>query len=129
MKMSGEQIFSEASSYLIANILSGTSRSDIADLSNYSKLPKFAWKTGTSYGKEMRGQLDSIQTTQLEYGWETLMELVLQTCPAAEAAVPLLFDLFNAIDYNSDVKWFEAPEELITREVCSESGLIPTPIL
>ena len=44
----------------------------------------------------------------------------------AEAAVPLLFDLFNAIDYNSDVKWFAAPEELITREVCSESGLIPT---
>jgi penicillin-binding protein 1C len=45
----------------------------------------------------------------------------------SEAAVPLLFDLFNAIDYNSDVKWFEAPEELITREVCSESGLVPTP--
>jgi penicillin-binding protein 1C len=42
-----------------------------------------------------------------------------------EAAVPLLFDLFDAIDYNSDVKWFEVPEELIKREVCSESGLIP----
>ena len=41
-------------------------------------------------------------------------------------AVPLLFDLFNAIDYNSDVKWFDVPEELMTREVCSESGLIPT---
>jgi penicillin-binding protein 1C len=44
----------------------------------------------------------------------------------AEVAVPLLFDLFNAINYNSDVKWFEIPEELYTREVCIESGMIPT---
>ena len=48
----GEQIFSEASSYLVAQILSGINRSDIVNLSNYNpKLPKFAWKTGTSYGK------------------------------------------------------------------------------
>jgi penicillin-binding protein 1C len=44
----------------------------------------------------------------------------------AEVAVPLLFDLFNAIDYNPKIKWFEAPEDLYIRDVCSESGLIPT---
>jgi penicillin-binding protein 1C len=38
--------------------------------------------------------------------------------------VPLLFDLFNTIDYNSDVKWFEEPKELYKRKVCSESGLL-----
>jgi penicillin-binding protein 1C len=40
--------------------------------------------------------------------------------------VPILFDLFNAIDYGSDSKWFKKPPEVFEREVCVESGLLPT---
>lgn len=126
-EVQGEKIFSEASSYLIANILSGTSRSDIADLSNYSKLPKFAWKTGTSYGKRDAWAIGFNPNYTIGVWMGNFNGVGSPNLSGAEAAVPLLFDLFNAIDYNSDVKWFEAPEELITREVCSESGLIPTP--
>ena len=126
-EQSGEQIFSEASSYLIANILSGTSRSDIADLSNYSKLPKFAWKTGTSYGKRDAWAIGFNPNYTIGVWMGNFNGVGSPNLSGAEAAVPLLFDLFNAIDYNSDVKWFDAPEELITREVCSESGLVPTP--
>ena len=122
----GEQIFSESSSYLIANILSGTSRSDIADLSNYSKLPKFAWKTGTSYGKRDAWAIGFNPNYTIGVWMGNFNGVGSPNLSGAEVAVPLLFDLFNAIDYNSDVKWFEVPEELITREVCSESGLIPT---
>ncbi|MCU0332597.1 MAG: penicillin-binding protein 1C [Ignavibacteriaceae bacterium] len=126
-EVNGEQIFSEASSYLIANILSGTSRSDIADLSNYSKLPKFAWKTGTSYGKRDAWAIGFNPNYTIGVWMGNFNGVGSPNLSGAEAAVPLLFDLFNAIDYNSDVKWFEVPEELITREVCSESGLVPTP--
>ena len=122
----GEQIFSDASSYLIANILSGTSRSDIADLSNYSKLPKFAWKTGTSYGKRDAWAIGFNPSYTIGVWMGNFNGVGSPNLSGAEVAVPLLFDLFNAIDYNSDVKWFETPEELITRKVCSESGLIPT---
>jgi penicillin-binding protein 1C len=122
----GEQIFSEASSYLIANILSGTSRSDIADLSNYSRLPKFAWKTGTSYGKRDAWAVGFNPNYTIGVWMGNFNGVGSPNLSGGEVAVPLLFDLFNAIDYGSDVKWFEAPEELITREVCSESGLIPT---
>ncbi len=122
----GEQIFSEASSYLIANILSGTSRSDIADLSNYSKLPKFAWKTGTSYGKRDAWAIGLNPNYTIGVWMGNFNGVGSPNLSGGEISVPLLFDLFNAIDYDSDVKWFEAPEELITREVCSESGLIPT---
>jgi len=122
----GEQIFSEASSYLIANILSGTNRSDIADLSNYSKLPKFAWKTGTSYGKRDAWAIGFNPNYTIGVWMGNFNGVGSPNLSGAEAAVPLLFDLFNAIDYNSDIKWFEVPEELITRIVCSESGLIPT---
>jgi penicillin-binding protein 1C len=122
----GEQIFSEASSYLIANILSGINRSDIADLSNYSILPKFAWKTGTSYGKRDAWAIGFNPNYTIGVWMGNFNGVGSPNLSGGEVAVPLLFDLFNAIDYNSDVKWFEVPEELITREVCSESGLVPT---
>ncbi len=125
-KDESEQIFSEASSYLVAQILSGINRNDIVNLSNYSKLPKFAWKTGTSYGKRDAWAIGFNPNYTIGVWMGNFNGVGSPNLSGAEAAVPLLFDLFNAIDYNSDVKWFEAPEELITREVCSESGLIPT---
>lgn len=124
--MEEQQIFSEASSYLIANILSGTNRSDIADLSQYSKLPKFAWKTGTSYGKRDAWAIGFNPNYTIGVWMGNFNGVGSPNLSGAEVAVPLLFDLFNAIDYNSDVKWFEKPDELISRKVCSESGLIPT---
>jgi penicillin-binding protein 1C len=122
----GEQIFSEASSYLTAQILSGINRSDIAILSNYSKLPKFAWKTGTSYGKRDAWAIGFNPNYTIGVWMGNFNGVGSPNLSGGEVAVPLLFDLFNAIDYNPDVKWFEAPEELIKREVCSESGMLPT---
>lgn len=121
-----KQIFSEASSYLVASILSGINRSDIADLSQYSKLPKFAWKTGTSYGKRDAWAIGFNPNYTIGVWMGNFNGVGSPNLSGAEVAVPLLFDLFNAIDYNSDVKWFEFPEELFLRDVCSESGLIPT---
>ncbi|MBE0571366.1 MAG: penicillin-binding protein 1C [Ignavibacteriaceae bacterium] len=122
----GEQIFSEASSYLTAQILSGINRNDIVNLSNYSKLPKFAWKTGTSYGKRDAWAIGFNPNYTIGVWMGNFNGVGSPNLSGAEAAVPLLFDLFNAIDYNSDVKWFEMPEEIYTREVCRESGMIPT---
>ncbi|MCW8804153.1 MAG: penicillin-binding protein 1C [Ignavibacteriaceae bacterium] len=122
----GEQIFSDASSYLIAKILSGVNRSDIADFNNYSKLPKLAWKTGTSYGKRDAWAIGFNPNYTIGVWMGNFNGVGSPNLSGAEVAVPLLFDLFNAIDYNSDVKWFDVPEELYFREVCSESGLLPT---
>jgi len=122
----GEQVFSESSSYLTAQILAGINRSDIVNLSNYSKLPKFAWKTGTSYGKRDAWTIGFNPNYTIGVWMGNFNGVGSPNLSGAEAAVPLLFDLFNAIDYDSDVKWFEMPEELHTREVCSESGMIPT---
>ena len=122
----GEQIFSEASSFLIASILSGINRSDIVEFTNYSKLPKFAWKTGTSYGKRDAWAIGFNPNYTIGVWMGNFNGVGSANLSGGEVAVPLLFDLFNAIDYNQDVKWFETPEDLYTREVCSESGLIPT---
>lgn len=125
-EQNGEQIFSEASSYLVAQILSGINRSDIVNLSNYSKLPKFAWKTGTSYGKRDAWAIGFNPNYTIGVWMGNFNGVGSPNLSGAEVAVPLLFDLFNAIDYDSDIKWFEMPEELYTREVCSGSGLILT---
>lgn len=121
-----QQIFSETSSYLVAKILSGVNRSDIVDLSNYSKLPKFAWKTGTSYGKRDAWAIGFNPNYTIGVWMGNFNGVGSPNLSGAEVAVPLLFDLFNAIDYNSEVKWFQTPDELFTRKVCSESGLVPT---
>lgn len=121
-----KQIFSESSAYLIASILSGIDRTDIADLSNYSKLPKFAWKTGTSYGKRDAWAIGFNPNYTIGVWMGNFNGVGSPSLSGAETAVPVLFDLFNAIDYNSDIKWFNVPEELYKRSVCMESGLIPS---
>ncbi len=125
-KNEGVQIFSESSSYLVAKILSGINRSDIASLSNYSKLPKFAWKTGTSYGKRDAWSIGFNPNYTIGVWMGNFNGAGSPNLSGGEVAVPLLFELFSAIDYDSDVKWFDVPEELYERSVCSESGLVPT---
>jgi penicillin-binding protein 1C len=125
-KNEGVQIFSESSSYLITKILSGINRSDIVNLSNYSKLPKFAWKTGTSYGKRDAWAIGFNPNYTIGVWMGNFNGVGSPNLSGGEVAVPLLFDLFSAIDYDSDIKWFDVPEELYERNVCSESGLVPT---
>jgi penicillin-binding protein 1C len=120
------KIFYPASSYLVAKILSGSNRNDIVELSNYSKLPKFAWKTGTSYGKRDAWAIGFNPNYTIGVWMGNFDGRGSPNLSGAEAAVPLLFDLFNAIDYGSDSKWFKKPGEVSEREVCVESGLLPT---
>jgi penicillin-binding protein 1C len=122
----GVQIFSESSSYLIAKILSGINRSDIASLSNYSKLPKFAWKTGTSYGKRDAWAIGFNPNYTIGVWMGNFSGVGSPNLSGGDIAVPLLFDLFSTIDYDSDVKWFNVPKKLYERNVCSESGFLPS---
>jgi len=43
----------------------------------------------------------------------------------ANIATPLLFKIFNTIDYNDDGGWFSQPGDCDIRKVCSETGLLP----
>ena len=43
----------------------------------------------------------------------------------ANIATPLLFKIFNTIDYNNDKDWFSQPGDCDIRQVCSETGLVP----
>ena len=44
----------------------------------------------------------------------------------ADVATPLLFRIFSTIDYDSDEEWFAMPPNLDIRQVCSETGMVPS---
>lgn len=119
-------IFSEESAYIISSILNSNQRPDYpAEFLEYTKLPKIAWKTGTSYGKRDAWAVGynpdyTIAVWLGNFNGKGAPELT-----GADIAVPLLFELFNSIDYNPKKKWFRKPENVYTREVCAKSGLLP----
>lgn len=123
----GVQIFSKASSYLITKILSNIERPDFPNtFIGGTHLPKIAWKTGTSYGKRDAWAIGVNPKYTIGVWLGNFNGKGSPYLSGAEMAVPLLFDLFNSIDYSSDKKWFEIPYEILERKVCEETGLIPS---
>ncbi len=119
-------IISEAAAYMITDILTKPERPDLPN--NYSSsyhLPKVAWKTGTSYGRKDAWSIGynnhyTIGVWIGNFSGDGVRELTGST-----RATPLLFEIFNTIDYNSDAGWYAMPKEAELRYVCEETGLIP----
>ncbi|TAH26728.1 MAG: penicillin-binding protein 1C [Cytophagales bacterium] len=116
-------VLSEEASYLLSDILSQASRPDLPHQSAFNThLPKIAWKTGTSYGKK--------DAWCIGYNTRFTVGLWLGNfnghgsaeLSGASYASPLLFSIFNHVDYNSSAFSFKFPKNLRTRFVCTHSG-------
>jgi penicillin-binding protein 1C len=120
------QIISTSASFLVTDILTQMSRPDLPH--NYESsmhVPRIAWKTGTSYGRRDAWSVGynrryTVAVWVGNFNGEGVPELT-----GANTATPLLFDIFNSIDYDSQSQWFFPPKELDFRLVCSETGLPP----
>ncbi|TGE17532.1 penicillin-binding protein 1C [Hymenobacter elongatus] len=119
-------VVSPASAFLITDILAQLTRPDLpVGYETSIRLPKIAWKTGTSYGRR--------DAWSIGYNKEYTIGVWVgnfsgQGSPAltgSDVATPLLFDLFNALAYNSPNNWFHPPATLDFRLVCAETGLPP----
>jgi penicillin-binding protein 1C len=123
---SGEQIISQEAAYMVTDILSQVTRPDLpTNFENTFRLPKIAWKTGTSYGKRDAWSIGynkkyTIGVWVGNFSGEGVPEL-----NGANIATPLLFSVFNTLDYNSSKGWYSIPENLSLRKVCAESGSPP----
>ncbi|MET4107898.1 penicillin-binding protein 1C [Hymenobacter sp. UYP22] len=122
----GVQLISESAAFLATDILAQLTRPDLPlGAASSLRLPKVAWKTGTSYGRRDAWSIG--YNKQYTVGvW--VGNFSGQGSPAltgADVATPLLFDLFNALAYNSPNDWFVPPAALDFRLVCAESGLVP----
>ncbi|WP_051350057.1 penicillin-binding protein 1C [Dyadobacter alkalitolerans] len=123
----GTPVISREASYLLTNILTQITRPDLpTNFDNTYHLPKIAWKTGTSYGKRDAWSIGynrryTIGVWVGNFSGEGVPEL-----SGANTATPLLFSIFNALDYNSPKGWYETPANVSLRKVCAESGDIPS---
>lgn len=121
------EVLSEEATFMITEILTQLTRPDLPlDWANSKHMPKIAWKTGTSYGRRDAWSIGfnnkyTVGTWVGNFSGEGVPEL-----SGAEKASPLLFRVFNAIDYNSETEWFHMPENLSFRAVCPETGHIPS---
>jgi penicillin-binding protein 1C len=123
---SGE-VCTPESTYLINQILTQITRPDLPNNYAYTyRMPKIAWKTGTSFGKKDAWSIGynakyTVGVWIGNFSGEGVPEL-----SGANIATPLLFDIFNTIEYNSSAKWFKSPEGIALRKVCAESGDVPS---
>lgn len=121
------RVMSPAAAFMINDILSRVNRPDFPiNWQTTAHLPKIAWKTGTSYGRRDAWSIgyNSHYTVGIWIG--NFSGRGIPTLSGASVATPLLFQVFNTIDYDNGQEWFHQPPGCDTRIVCSETGLPPS---
>jgi penicillin-binding protein 1C len=88
-------------------------------------LPKIAWKTGTSYGRRDAWSIGYNKRYTVGVWVGNFSGTGVPELSGANVATPLLFTVFNTIDYDDDGSWFSQPADCDIRMVCTETGLPP----
>lgn len=118
--------FSEAGNYLTVDILSRRARPDMpSQYLHNPRTPRIGWKTGTSYGRRDAWSIGFNKRYTITVWLGNFSGEGVPALSGAEIATPLLFELFNTLDYNGGGIGLPPPADLDAREVCHESGMIP----
>jgi penicillin-binding protein 1C len=120
------RIVSQGAAYMVTDILTQLERPDLPlAWENSQHTPKIAWKTGTSYGRKDAWSIGYNNKYTVGVWVGNFSAQGVPELSGAEKATPLLFRIFNAIDYNTNLNWFTMPPDIDLRYVCSQSGLLP----
>ncbi|MBL7726575.1 MAG: penicillin-binding protein 1C [Dinghuibacter sp.] len=117
-------VMSPEANFMIAEMLSKVNRPDFPLTWESSvHLPRIAWKTGTSYGRRDAWSIGfnkkyTVGVWMGNFNGEGAPDL-----SGANVATPLLFRIFNTINYDADQEWFTPPAGLQQRRVCSVTGM------
>ena len=122
------QLISPEAAYLITESLSKVGRPDFPlNWTATERMPKIAWKTGTSYGRRDAWSIGYNKNFTVGVWCGNFSGAGAPDLSGANTATPLLFKIFNTLDYDSNSEWYSPPEGCELRQVCSESGLPPGP--
>jgi penicillin-binding protein 1C len=122
----GKTILSPAATFMINETMSKVNRPDFPlNWESTVHLPKIAWKTGTSYGRRDGWSIGYNKRFTVGIWVGNFSGLGIPEISGANVATPLLFTVFNTIDYDDDASWFGQPADCDVRTVCSETGLPP----
>jgi len=125
-------LFSRESASLITEILSELKRPDMPRAWQLTReAPSVAWKTGTSYGHRDAWSVGYSQRYSIGVWAGNFDGHGQKGMSGSEFAAPLLFDVFRAIDTDSQRRTGFSPsgraEARPTLEVCALSHQLPTP--
>lgn len=119
-------LVSAQSAYMINTILTQLHRPDLPfNFQNTTHLPRLAWKTGTSYGRRDAWAIGYNANYTIGVWAGNFSGRGVPELNGTDIATPMLFELFNTIDYNATTNWFTPPKGIDYRLVCSETGKIP----
>ncbi|MBS1916094.1 MAG: penicillin-binding protein 1C, partial [Bacteroidetes bacterium] len=122
----GQTVLSPAATFMINEILSKVNRPDFPlNWDATAHMPKIAWKTGTSYGRRDAWSIGYNKHYTVGVWVGNFSALGVPELSGANVATPLLFKIFNTIDYDNDEEWFHQPKDCDIRMVCSETGSPP----
>lgn len=120
------RLLSPAAAFMINETLSKVNRPDFPlNWQSTGRMPKIAWKTGTSYGRRDAWSIGYNKNYTVGVWVGNFSGTGVPELSGANIATPLLFRIFNTIDYNNDKDWFSQPKDCDIRKVCSETGLLP----
>ncbi|HXB33934.1 MAG TPA: penicillin-binding protein 1C [Puia sp.] len=123
----GQRVLSPAAAFIVDDILSRVNRPDFpVNWQSTVHLPKIAWKTGTSYGRRDAWSIGYNRRYTVGVWVGNFSGVGVPELSGANVATPLLFTIFNTIDYNDDGSWFSQPADCDIRKVCTETGLPPS---
>lgn len=121
-----KRILSEESAFMVSEVLTQLTRPDLPlEWHNSANLPKVAWKTGTSYGRRDAWSIGYNKDYTIGVWVGNFSADGVPELSGAVTAAPLLFNIFNTINYNSPKEWYGVPSDIDFRLVCSESGDLP----
>lgn len=119
-------IVSPEAAYLTTSVLTQITRPDLPNnFRNSPHVPKIAWKTGTSYGRRDAWSIGYNRNYTVAVWVGNFSGTGVPELSGAEVATPLLFEIFNKIDYNSSQHWYSPPTKIDLRNVCSHTGDLP----
>lgn len=119
-------ILSPAAAFMINETLSNINRPDFPlNWQATEHLPKISWKTGTSYGRKDAWSIGYNKHYTIGVWVGNFSGLGIPELSGAQTATPLLFKIFNTIDYDTDSDWFQQPTGCDIRMVCTETGMPP----
>jgi len=120
------RLCSPEAAYLITSLLSQITRPDLPNhFDNSYRLPRIAWKTGTSYGRRDAWSIGYNRRYTVGVWVGNFSGAGVPELSGANTATPLLFSLFNALDYNAARTTQRLPQGLELRKICPESGALP----
>ena len=122
-----ERVFSAEAAWLVAEALGGEERA--ADATGHAadvRLPRMAWKTGTSSG--FRDAWTLGYNPQCVIGvWIGNVDGSPSPELVGKRAAPIVWEILRSLYPANDGPWFDRPAGVERREVCAVSGCPPGP--